>query len=83
MSAPKDHIVMVRGDQSAHVHDSEILIWEGQGWERSKAPAMPAPVTGGEGDDVTALRAEYQERAGKKPYMGWSAETLREKIAAL
>ena len=32
-------------------------------------------------DDLTALRAEYQEAVGKKPYHGWDADTLRAKIA--
>ena len=35
-----------------------------------------------EEDDVAALRSEYQEKLGKRPYHGWDAETLREKIAA-
>lgn len=35
-----------------------------------------------EADDLTALRAQYQEVVGKKPYHGWDTDTLREKIAA-
>lgn len=31
-------------------------------------------------EDLTALRVEYQDVIGKKPYHGWDAETLREKI---
>lgn len=31
---------------------------------------------------LTALRAEYQEKFGKRPFNGWDAATLREKIAA-
>lgn len=31
-------------------------------------------------DDLTELRAEYQEVVGKKPFHGWDASTLREKI---
>ena len=34
-----------------------------------------------EGDDLTALRAEYQDVVGKKAYHGWSADELRDKIA--
>lgn len=42
--------------------------------------AKPAPS----GDDETsALRAEYEAKAGKKPFMGWDADKLRDKIAAL
>lgn len=32
-------------------------------------------------DDITSLRAEYQDVVGKKAYHGWSADTLRDKIA--
>ena len=31
--------------------------------------------------ELSALRAEYQETVGKRPYHGWDADTLREKIA--
>lgn len=33
-------------------------------------------------EDISVLRAEYQDKAGKKPFHGWDADTLREKIAA-
>lgn len=32
-------------------------------------------------DDMAELRAEYEKVFGKRPYMGWDARTLREKIA--
>ena len=32
-------------------------------------------------DDIAALRARYEELYGKKPYMGWKEDQLREKIA--
>lgn len=32
-------------------------------------------------DDLTALRAEYQDVVGKRAYHGWDADELREKIA--
>lgn len=31
--------------------------------------------------DLKSLRAEYTARTGKKPFGGWSAKQLREKIA--
>lgn len=34
------------------------------------------------GDDLAALRAEYERVIGKKPFGGWKADTLRQKIAA-
>ena len=36
---------------------------------------------GAPADDLTALRAEYQEAVGKKAYHGWSAEEIRSRIA--
>ncbi len=32
--------------------------------------------------DLADLRAEYQDVFGKKPFMGWDADTLRAKIDA-
>lgn len=32
--------------------------------------------------DLAALRAQYQDIFGKRPFHGWDAETLRAKIAA-
>ncbi|MGV7119566.1 hypothetical protein [Sphingopyxis sp. 550A] len=42
-------------------------------------PQAPAAV---EADERPALRAEYETKLGKKPFGGWSADVLREKIAA-
>lgn len=33
-------------------------------------------------EEISALRAAYAAAAGKKPYHGWDAATLRERIAA-
>jgi hypothetical protein len=33
-------------------------------------------------DDIAPLRAEYERLIGRRPFMGWDADTLREKIAA-
>lgn len=32
-------------------------------------------------DELSALRSEYQEKVGKRPFHGWDAETLKAKIA--
>jgi hypothetical protein len=32
-------------------------------------------------DNITSLRAEYLDVVGKKAFHGWSADTLRDKIA--
>jgi hypothetical protein len=33
-------------------------------------------------DERVALRTEYEKTLGKPPFLGWSADLLREKIAA-
>lgn len=38
-------------------------------------------TSGGDGDDMKALRQEYQEVVGKKAFAGWDADTLRAKMA--
>lgn len=45
------------------------------------APQGKAPQTAGADEDRAALRKQYQEVIGKKPFAGWDAETLRAKIA--
>lgn len=63
-SVPKDWI-HVPGDYN---------VMTGQ-WEDAEPIAKRAV------DDARApLRAAYFEKFGKKPYMGWSAATLREKL---
>ncbi len=47
-----------------------------EGWEDH-----PGKVKAEKEDDMTALRAEYTAKMGKKPYMGWDEATLREKLA--
>lgn len=50
------------------------------GYDRRDMVAQSEPAEPVQ-DDLTDLRAEYQEAVGKKPYHGWDADTLREKIA--
>ncbi len=60
--------------------------------EKIKAAVTPKPLTfveepyAGESppaaDERIALRAEYETALGKKPFTGWSADDLRDKIAA-
>lgn len=59
-----------------------------------KAPATPptpdavGPMTTANmpnapgADDRAALRVEYERALGKPPFLGWSSDVLREKIAA-
>lgn len=32
-------------------------------------------------DELSRLRAEYQDVVGKRPFHGWDADTIRQKIA--
>jgi hypothetical protein len=41
---------------------------------------LPASVAEDAPDERTALRAEYQERLGKRPCHGWSSDELRERL---
>lgn len=43
------------------------------GYERRDMTAEPV-------DELAELRAEYQEKVGKRPYHGWDADELRAKI---
>ena len=51
------------------------------GYERRDMVAADPVADAASDDDLSALRAEYQEAVGKKAYHGWDADTLREKIA--
>lgn len=52
------------------------------GYSRSDmTAASESPEQSGD-QDLAALREQYQAEVGKKPYHGWDAETLAEKIKA-
>ena len=72
--------------------DMEATYDEGHGWERFDPTVKVDPLDhdmdgkkGGSlpqsGDDVKALRAAYTEKFGKKPFAGWNADTLKQKLA--
>jgi hypothetical protein len=44
-------------------------------------PSVPSAKKAETGDDMAALRKQYQAVIGKKPFGGWDAETLKAKIA--
>lgn len=48
---------------------------------RPVAELPPLPADLAQPADLTALRAEYTAKLGKRPFPGWGAEVLREKIA--
>lgn len=41
-----------------------------------ETPRLPS------GDDLASLRAEYEAKFGKRPFMGWDAKELHNRIAA-
>lgn len=47
-----------------------------------EAAKFPVKAEEQAGEGVSELREKYAERFGKKPYMGWDADTLKEKLAA-
>lgn len=79
-------------DFEAKERDANLLVRlkRATPWERAKADIPPIPkalkaaVTPqpeGEVDERAALRAEYQEKFGKRAFPGWSADELRAKLA--
>lgn len=46
------------------------------------AAVKPPPPVAPEDGELAAARAEYERVVGKKPFYGWDAAMLREKIAA-
>jgi hypothetical protein len=62
----------------ARPRDARLLVAIGKArYATQDAKPADEPVV----DDLSDLRAEYQAKAGKKPYHGWDADTLRAKIA--
>lgn len=73
---------MTRALQSRDPRFAQVLARLGYE-RRDVVPAKPVPQSPDpQPDDLAALRAEYQNAVGKRPYMGWDAEVLRLKIAA-
>ena len=64
-------------EQAMDVRYAEILQKLGRGTYMTRDMRAQALQ---EDEVLSALRAEYQETVGKRPYHGWDAETLREKI---
>jgi len=42
-----------------------------------EVPAIPKTA-----EDIVALRGDYETMVGKRPFMGWDAAQIREKMAA-
>lgn len=72
----RSHTYMDRALRARDPRYARILGKLGYGRRDMQANQAPDPE-----EELKALRDEYQNVVGKKPYHGWSAETLREKIA--
>jgi hypothetical protein len=65
------------GDRMMRARDPRFAkIAERMGYKRRDMVAETAV------DETAALRAEYERVIGKRPFMGWDAGKLREKIEA-
>lgn len=61
--------------------DARILQKLGKGSYLTRDMRAQPTVTAPPNDELTELRAKYQEVVGKKAYHGWDAEELAQKIA--
>lgn len=61
--------------------DARILNKLGHGSYMTRDMSAQAAPSDPPADELTELRAKYQEVVGKKAYHGWDAEELAEKIA--
>lgn len=43
-------------------------------------PSPPPPIADAPGEDMRALRDEYERVTGKKPFLGWGADELRARM---
>lgn len=67
-------------DRAMKAHDPRFARVLGKlGYQRSDMVA--AAEAAEEEDELSELRAAYQDAVGKRAYHGWDADTLREKIA--
>lgn len=56
--------------------DAKLLVAIG----KARAAAGEAPRVPKTEEDIVALRGDYETMVGKRPFMGWSAETIRDKM---
>lgn len=88
MIATKDMTYATRrlraGDEIADVSGPNARLLEALGRARRVEPGETKKEVKAEvqADAKGALRDEYARVFGKKPFNGWDADTLREKIAA-
>jgi hypothetical protein len=74
------------GNEPANVLDEAAIARLSQNIEFEAVDALDHDGDGKKGgslpvdEDVKALRAQYRELTGKKPFHGWDAVALREKL---
>ena len=68
-----EHGATFEGNEPAEIEDVELIR------RLTNNPEFES-VGDDDADDMEELRAAYTEQMGKKPYHGWDADTLREKM---
>jgi hypothetical protein len=63
---------------AAQIFQSEEDVPEG--WYDHPSLVPDEPGNAEALSEINALRAAYQEKFGKRPFMGWDEATLREKL---
>lgn len=72
---PADLLAQVEGQARTQGEHKDALDHDGDG---RKGGSVKQP----DSEEISALRAAYQQRFGKKPFAGWDVESLKEKLAA-
>lgn len=88
-------VAMTKNGETLGIHPDLVGAHEALGWavggelkaEKAGPSVKDAHQDDKSGDDaakveLASARADYEAKLGKKPFMGWDAKTLREKIAA-
>jgi len=57
--------------------DAKLLVAIGKARAAGEAPRVPKTE-----EDIVALRGDYETLVGKRPFMGWNAAEIRDKMAA-
>lgn len=78
-----------RGEIDVDIHPLHLPLYRALGYfeiteGKAAKDATAQPVNGAAAgnDDLTKLRADYQEVVGKRAYHGWDAEELQKRIDA-
>lgn len=74
---------MITAGEAINLPRAYGLILLSKGKVEAGRPAAPRKERAPEshGENLRALRAAYETKVGRRPFYGWDASTLREKIA--